>query len=272
MSWTFREVITKEKPIAYYGLIPELTDIDRSSPLQQQYEEALALAAKYLDGPEELDIVKLNLAMHSAAPIIEAHHQYYNQTVVPSINNYDPSCEVWAQVGSYQACSVEDLQARLENMTPSDLVNDTNFIHNKLEHLFCNPCKGVPQVNVYTSSVNPTFIAFHRYLSNSINDHGTGTVLYSLRYKPFSDPHSISPLYLTGYGVELALKNTDYMVIDDRSSAPTDNNQKDKGILESASFIKQQLGNLGKRVNQVLFDVDEPSTIEPLTPDEVKCK
>ncbi|KAI8343874.1 UDP-glucose:glycoprotein glucosyltransferase-domain-containing protein [Chlamydoabsidia padenii] len=255
------ETIVKDKPLIYHGLITGLTDINRSSPLQQQYDEALALAATYLDGSEELDIVRLNLALHASAPVIEAHHQYYNQTVVPFIKNYDPSCEVWAQIGSYQACSVEELEAHLQDATP---FNNNDDASNELEHLYCNPCQGVPLVNVYTPSINPAFTAFHLYLSNKVNEKGT--VRYSLRYKPFSDSHQVSPLYLTGYGVELALKNTDYLVIDDRSST----DKQDDNRMDSTSFIKQQLGNLGKRVNQVLFDADEISTIEPLTPDEVK--
>ncbi|CAO3590292.1 unnamed protein product [Absidia cylindrospora] len=151
---------------------------------------------------------------------------------------------------------------------------DTNLSRNGLEHLICNPCKNVPQVNIYTSSVNLAFTDFHRYLIDKVGSQGDGTLIYSLRYKPVSQQPqggSSSPLYLTGYGVELALKNTDYLVIDDRTStqAKDDQEKDDNSGIGAAGFIKQ-LGNMGKKVNQVLFETNGKSTIEPLTPDEIK--
>lgn len=230
-----------------------------------KYEEALEIAKKYLD-PEQIDILKLQLTTHLAAPIIEAHHQYYNQIIVPTITNYDASCEVWAQIGSIQACTIDELEQHLTFIQDSKVEEDQT----KLEHVYCRQsCLGIPQINVYTSSFSSEFNAFHQYLLNTIKEHGS--FKYSLRFKPSQkqqqkDHHH--PLYLSGYGVELTLKNTDYLVIDDRTTKEKSDKEDSSSSSASSSFLK----NNQKKGNQALFESNEISKIEPLTQDEIKRK
>ncbi|KAI8096232.1 UDP-glucose:glycoprotein glucosyltransferase-domain-containing protein [Halteromyces radiatus] len=266
------ETVAKANSSSYMSYMGELADI-KSSTLtpRQQYEQALAHAANYLDGPEELDIIKFSLSLHTTAPIIEAHHQYYNQTILSTVKTYNPSCDVWAQVGAHQACTIEELERLLKDgnvdMVGNQIEQETFELNqpSELEHWYCHPCENVTRVTLYTSSVNEEFAVFHNYLVRLVNT--AGSIRYSIRYKP-SSSHQY-PLYLSGYGVELALKNTDYLVIDDRKNAATKEHQSQSQD-GSTSFIKQQLDNLGKKVNQVLFDTEETSTIVPLTPDEIK--
>ncbi|CAO3644351.1 unnamed protein product [Cunninghamella echinulata] len=245
--------------------ISDLLTIKTSEP-HLQYKEALEIANKYLD-TEQLDILKFQLSTHSAAPIIEAHHQYYNQIVLPTITNYDPNCEVWAQIGSHQACTLNDLQHYLTSMD-----FEKKQVHTKLEHIYCpQSCHhDLPQVNVYTSSIGPEFNVFHQHLLNTIQEHGS--LKYSLRFKPSSSSSHQQqqhdhPLYLSGYGVELTLKNTDYLVIDDRT---TKENAEDKTKADSSSNPNQSLNYNNKKGNQVLFESNQVPTIEPLTQDEIK--
>lgn len=145
--------------------------------------------------------------------------------------------------------------------------------HTKLEHIYCpQSChQDLPQVNVYTSSIGPEFNAFHQYLLNTIQEQGS--LKYSLRFKPSSSSHQQQqhghPLYLTGYGVELTLKNTDYLVIDDRT---TKENIEDKTKADSSPISNQPLKYNNKKGNQVLFESNQVPTIEPLTQDEIKRK
>ena len=66
---------------------------------------------------------------------------------------------------------------------------------------------------LYADVDDAEFITFRRYLDKLSNEHG---LQYSIRYKPPAPSAANIPLTLAGYGVELALKSTDYIVIDYR--------------------------------------------------------
>ena len=67
---------------------------------------------------------------------------------------------------------------------------------------------------------------------------------FAVRYKP---PRSRTPAKrtgLAGYGVELALKNTDYLVVDDRDSLPTQDRKPDPAAPSTEEgFFANELGD-----------------------------
>jgi UDP-glucose:glycoprotein glucosyltransferase len=73
-----------------------------------------------------------------------------------------------------------------------------------------NPSK--PASILYADITSPTFGQFHKTLSKTARD---GKTSYRIRHRKSLFPNS-KPLVIPGYGVELALKRTDYIVIDDR--------------------------------------------------------
>jgi len=82
------------------------------------------------------------------------------------------------------------------------------------DHIF-NPSIQADTVVLYADIGKESFKAFHSILKKLANE---GVVRYILRYRPISslDGHKDQPLFVSGYGVELMLKRTDYIVIDDR--------------------------------------------------------
>ncbi len=80
-----------------------------------------------------------------------------------------------------------------------------------------------------------------------------GRTTYRIRYKP-SKSSTGKPLVVSGYGVELALKRTDYIVIDDREAA----NGEDKG--DGASVSGTSDGDLPG---------DEMQDLKPLSTSEI---
>src|ERR1700759_2959812 len=64
---------------------------------------------------------------------------------------------------------------------------------------------------LYADITSPEFRKFHQTASKSAKAGGS---IYRVRYKPSGE--KTKPLVISGYGVELALKRTDYIVIDDR--------------------------------------------------------
>lgn len=72
---------------------------------------------------------------------------------------------------------------------------------------------------LYADVYDPEFTKFRQYLDTLARDYG---LQYSIRYRPSIKTSTEAPLTLSGYGVELALKSTDYIVIDDRDLGHSD--------------------------------------------------
>lgn len=91
-----------------------------------------------------------------------------------------------------------------------------------------------------------------------------GKASYRLRYKP-SAVQAARPLFLHGYGVELALKRTDYIVIDDRQAVTQDkaDNQDEIALTEEVPadikpLSKTELLNLGVNAASFIMDSKDP--------------
>lgn len=67
---------------------------------------------------------------------------------------------------------------------------------------------------LYADILSPLFAQFHQTISGTAR---SGQTSYRIRYRPAATAAQ-RPLVINGYGVELALKRTDYIVIDDRRS------------------------------------------------------
>ncbi|KAG0354126.1 hypothetical protein BGZ54_001834 [Gamsiella multidivaricata] len=102
---------------------------------------------------------------------------------------------------------------------------------------------------LYADVFDPEFLKFRTYLDTLSKEHG---LQYSIRYRPPTTPENRAPLTLAGYGIELALKNTDYIVIDDRDLGQSD----DSGTTGQTVF---KTGN-----GQGLFG-DEVPSVDPVS-------
>lgn len=91
---------------------------------------------------------------------------------------------------------------------------------------------------LYGDIMSDSFRRFHKTISKTARD---GRTSYRVRYKP-SSSLDFTPLTVSGYGVELALKRTDYIVIDDRK---TDEDQTDGNLQPGeATLSEEELSDL----------------------------
>ena len=100
---------------------------------------------------------------------------------------------------------------------------------------------------LYADLDSASFRKFHKTISKTAAERKTS---YRLRYKPAIDEVR-EPITVSGYGVELALKRTDYIVIDDRPSE-----QGDRGSTQ-------------KPVDIELHDDEDVTDLKPLSKDDV---
>ncbi|CEJ82885.1 hypothetical protein VHEMI02927 [[Torrubiella] hemipterigena] len=103
---------------------------------------------------------------------------------------------------------------------------------------------------LYADPTSPKFGSYHQEISKMA---AAGDVRYRLRYRR---PNTLqtNPLPVSGYGVELALKRTDYIVIDDR----------DAGSQDSPKEKNQDTGSLERE------DEEELSDIAPLSSSDLE--
>ena len=89
-----------------------------------------------------------------------------------------------------------------------------------------------PQSILYADITSPLFAQFHQIISRTARD---GQTSYLIRYR--RSPASNKPLVVNGYGVELALKRTDYIVIDDRDAEKGDPGNETPAAEQAATIM-----------------------------------
>lgn len=105
---------------------------------------------------------------------------------------------------------------------------------------------------LYADITSPLFGQFHQTISGTARN---GQTSYRIRYRP-SQSQSAKPLAVNGYGIELALKRTDYIVIDDRSAG---SEAEDQGL---------SAGNEAA-VEEFLLETAEVADLKPLSSKEL---
>jgi UDP-glucose:glycoprotein glucosyltransferase len=101
---------------------------------------------------------------------------------------------------------------------------------------------------LYTDITSPSFANFHNILSKTARE---GKTSYRIRHKPsLSAPNT--PLVVNGYGIELQLKRTDYIVIDDRQA-------QEKGGKDATQ----------KTQDKELHEEEDVADLKPLSSSEV---
>jgi UDP-glucose:glycoprotein glucosyltransferase len=89
---------------------------------------------------------------------------------------------------------------------------------------------------LYADLLSESFRQFHKTLQKTAK---RGKTSYRVRYKPSSNAEH-KPLMVSGYGVELALKRTDYIVIDDRNS----DEEEDVASTGEATLSEEEVSDL----------------------------
>lgn len=148
-------------------------------------------------------------------------------------------CDTWILWQGQQYCSATLDQAR--GQVPQGQERDLPF-----DIAFGSG----PSCILYADITSPDFGQFHRVLAEKARNRECA---YKLRHRRLShDAQEALPV--SGYGVELALKRTDYIVIDDRKA---DDDAAQKHIVSEASKI-------------VLDEEGDVADLKPLSTSELK--
>ncbi|KAJ3497246.1 hypothetical protein NLG97_g2045 [Lecanicillium saksenae] len=224
------ETATAENSSAYFPLLDQIASgrFAKLSTDAALYDEFINVVKDegHIRSPEALATFNLGLSLRSSTPRVEAHYQYYDTAI--SSDDIDASCEAWVLLDGNQYCTSQldtSVKAGLSYMKISALPFDRIIGTGKNAILYADP-------------TSPSFGSFHTALATAAK---AGELTYRLRYRrPKSDDKRA--LSVSGYGVELALKRTDYIVIDDRESQNDANAQKP--LNTEAIFEEQELTDI----------------------------
>ncbi|KAJ6071596.1 hypothetical protein N7499_009610 [Penicillium canescens] len=255
------ESAAEENSTSYFPLLDRIADgtFEDLTTEQELYDRFLSVVQDggHLRTPESLSSFKLSLSVRSSAPRIEAHYQFYNTSVQQSLGAaQDAVCPVWVHLEGKQYCSSALERAQqdvLDAQDPRELPFDRVLGDISL-----------PPAVLYADISAPMFRDFHETLSGMAKQ---GQISYRVRYRP--PQHWVSrPLFVSGYGVELALKRTDYIVIDDRAAEKLDTETNpDPGTKENAPddlrpLSSSEVARLG--VNSAKYVMDSADPLETL--------
>ncbi len=223
-----------------------------------------------MSSAEALSTFKLALSMRSAAPRIEAHYQFYRTAIQPHLDGSQEGCGQWVLSDGTQYCSPAMDQARGSVSAPTnerDLPFDTTLGRGRV-------------VVLYADITSRDFGKFHKALAEKARQ---GELSYRVRHHRDAGAE-LEPLAVNGYGVELALKRTDYIVIDDRD-ADGDAPQKaaaaaapaasevvvldgEEEVADLKALSKSEVSELGMKAADFIMQSETPfDTLVKLTQD-----
>ena len=184
-----------------------------------------------------LAFADINLALHSATPKIEAFYQYY--TDHHGNRELGEGCGSWVDWYGQVVCDLETL----ENLADVDTIDGTvthTYVARKravfppsdcsLSSAFPRPhilpfdhvyplgqtLKRPPRTAIFYASVDSTnFRDLHSHLYK-LSTSDSPRIEYVLRYVTPKERDSEKKATLSGYGIALDLKKTDYLALDDR--------------------------------------------------------
>ncbi|KAL2751911.1 glycosyltransferase family 24 protein [Sodiomyces alcalophilus JCM 7366] len=250
------ETAAGENETSYFPLLDRVAsgyfqDATSDKALYERFLEVLQEDG-HITSAEALSTFKLSLSTRSSAPRIEAHYQYYDTAILSHLaDSSQDGCDHWVHLEGQQFCSPSLDSARSSlPRTIKDLPFDRVLGSGADAILYADPA-------------SPSFGAMHNVLAKKARN---GEVSYRLRYRRASGA-DLEPLPVSGYGVELALKKTDYIVIDDRETGE-DEAQKPTGtevVLDEEEEVEDlkplstsELGPLGLKAASFILQSRDP--------------
>ncbi|KAM4625190.1 UDP-glucose:glycoprotein glucosyltransferase 1 [Polymixia lowei] len=165
----------------------------------QAYYDLIIKRASAMLSSVQVKMLKLALSLRAYSSTVHSFQQIASNEPPPS------GCSAFFNVHGEKTCNAESLEALLE--TAPERQRPYLF---KGDHKFLGSNPEAPVVILYAEIGKPEFQRLHQVIVSKV---GQGLVTYVLRHY-LADPSS-EKVYLSGYGVELAIKNQEYKAKDD---------------------------------------------------------
>ncbi|XP_034042197.1 UDP-glucose:glycoprotein glucosyltransferase 2 isoform X2 [Thalassophryne amazonica] len=188
-----------EKFWQFVDTVKELSVYKQGESVRSYYNLVLKKAGQFLT-QLQVNLLKFAVALRSYSPAIYAAQQIASDEPPPK------ACPAFVSIHGQHSCSTKDIKKLLKAAAgrpkPYLYKNDHRYpTLNKTD---------VPVVILYAEIGTKKFSSFHKVLSEKAQH---GMLIYVLRHF-VADPKP-KKMLLSGYGVELAIKSTEYKAVDD---------------------------------------------------------
>ncbi|XP_055856792.1 UDP-glucose:glycoprotein glucosyltransferase [Episyrphus balteatus] len=201
------EYLADENPALYWDFLRDITRLD--TPLAQidteskQYITSMNVV-KNLLGNSQISLLKLAVSMHSLTPRIQAHFQIAKEVLA----NGDCGRDNFVTVNNEIACTIDEMKSKLKISLSK---NEEENISYGFDHVYPGSENATGKVVVFYGDIgSDDFRAFHKILEKQAMQ---GNIKYISRH--YLRKSSGKKVRLSGYGVELHLKSTEYKSQDD---------------------------------------------------------
>ncbi|MPC29875.1 UDP-glucose:glycoprotein glucosyltransferase [Portunus trituberculatus] len=228
------EYMAEESLATFWGFVETIAEMDvnayREKTDKEKFEDTLMTASRFLL-PSQLRILKFALSVRAYSPKIEMFRQIVIDRSLPS----PVECGAVVDVGGQLVCDVDKVKKLVEEGG-----GDKPVVY-EVDHHFPGGENAKVVAVLYAELGSPEFPAFHQMLKELAS---AGKVDYILRHRVQN--HSPRRVRLSGYGVELAIKSTEYKAQDDTKVQEEDREvvEDEEGEVEVEGFLFNKLESL----------------------------
>ncbi|GAB5566430.1 UDP-glucose:glycoprotein glucosyltransferase 2 isoform X1 [Prionailurus iriomotensis] len=204
---------SNEKFWQFLETVQELAIYKQTESAYSYYNLILKKAGQFLDNLH-INLLKFAFSIRAYSPTIQMFQQIAADEPPPD------GCDAFVVIHKKHTCKINEIKKLLKKATsrprPYLFKGDHKFPTNK---------ENLPVIILYAEMGTRAFGKFHPVLSEKAKN---GEILYVLRHyiqKPVSQK-----MYLSGYGVELAIKSTEYKALDDTQVKTVTNATVEDGI------------------------------------------
>lgn len=224
--WTFIE--SYDRAIRSYEAY-RITDLE-------DYKLSIESSQQYLT-KEKQSLLNMSLSYDYYLPRLKVFRDLGIQTLEKSGLNPQFNHSSWVAYGDLILTSYKDIESAIKSSIGSTPKGSIQEII-ELDHVLPLHNRNHNVVVFYSTPQSPEFNAIHTLLKNLAN---AGSIQYVLRpWHVIQDPNERSKLQ--GYGIELALKNVEYKVRDDKERSEDEPNSKKKIVTEDVVKDDEVIG------------------------------
>uniref|UniRef100_A0A4W6FZR1 UDP-glucose ceramide glucosyltransferase-like 1 n=1 Tax=Lates calcarifer TaxID=8187 RepID=A0A4W6FZR1_LATCA len=188
-----------EKFWQFVDTVKELTVYKQGESVRSYYNLIIKKAGQFLTDLQ-VNLLKFALALRSYSPAVHASQQIASDEPPPE------ACPAFVSIHGQHSCSTKDIKKLLKAAAG----RPKPYLY-KNDHTYPGINKtDVPVVILYAEIGTKKFTSFHKALSEKAQE---GKLMYVLRHFVADPKHQ--KMLLSGYGVELAIKSTEYKAVDD---------------------------------------------------------
>ncbi|XP_062982125.1 UDP-glucose:glycoprotein glucosyltransferase 2 [Elgaria multicarinata webbii] len=234
--------------------VKELAVYKKGVSEHSYYNLILKKAGQFLTNLQ-INLLKFSLSLRAYSPTVQMFQQIAADEPPPK------GCSAFVVIHGKSTCKTNEIKKLLRKA--SERPKPYLF---KGDHIYPTLNETHPVVILYAEMGTKDFTTFHRALSDKAKKEEIVYVLRHFVQKPLSQK-----MYLSGYGVELAIKSTEYKAVDDSQAEATRNVTEEEGDEESEvqgfffDTLKQNYPDLKDNLKELKkYLIESSDDTEPL--------